>query len=90
MSGRRAVGVGQQLAPDAGSKSEEDGGPCILKEYIVRIFGTRTQPQRSGTGSRRHTGDRELKSPDEQLGKSGVLPVRHVDDLLRSGGGACV
>jgi hypothetical protein len=76
MSGRRAVGVGQQLAPDAGSKSEEDGGPCILKEYV---FSGRTQPQRSGTGSRRHTGDRELKSPDEQLGKSGVLPVRHVD-----------
>jgi hypothetical protein len=40
-----------------------------LKEYIVRIFGTRTQPQRSGTGSRCHTGDREAEKSGRTAGQ---------------------
>jgi hypothetical protein len=79
MSRRRAVGVGQQLAPDAGSKSEEDGGPCILEEYQYVFSGRAHSPNGPGQGPAATRAIGKLKSPDEQLGKSGVLPVRHVD-----------
>ena len=75
------VGQQQKTSPIWVRGQKKAGGPCIRALLGKHRTAREGQDEETASFCRvlATAGDRDLKSPDEHLNKSGMLPARHVD-----------